>query len=85
SPLEGANLNDALRVRVTADEIVLENHTGEYVKEMQAFSSTGRLLAVFPVNSAADARLAHRLPKGVVLLRAVSENGNTATFKVIIL
>lgn len=85
SPLEGANLKESLRVRATADEIILENYTGEYVKEVQAFSTTGRLLAVFPVNSAADVRLAHRLPKGAVLLRAVSENGNTATFKVILL
>lgn len=85
SPLEEGNLNEALRVRVAADEIILENFTGEYVKELQAFSTTGRLLAVFPVNSAADVRLAHHLPKGAVLLRAVSARAWTATFKVIIL
>ena len=85
SSTEEAKLNDALRVRVTADEIILENYTGEYVKELQAFSTTGRRLAVFPVNSSADVRLTHRLPQGAVLLRAISEGAGMATFKVIIL
>lgn len=85
SPFEEAGLNGALRVRVTADEIVLENLTGEYVRELQAFSTAGRLLNVFAVNSSADVRLAHRLPQGAVLLRAVGENGRTATFKAIVM
>ncbi|MDE6694465.1 MAG: fibronectin type III domain-containing protein, partial [Bacteroidales bacterium] len=75
----------AIKVRVFESQIIIENNEGLYIKSLQAFSTDGRLLKTYPVNSDQNAYIYHNLPKGAALLRVLGENGKTATHKTIIL
>ena len=75
----------SVKVRVFENQLIIENNEGFYIKSLQAFSTDGKLLKTYPVNSAQNAYIYHSLPKGAALLRVLGENGKTATYKTIIL
>ncbi|MDE5543808.1 MAG: hypothetical protein K2I83_00155, partial [Bacteroidales bacterium] len=79
------SFDKAVKVRIFESQIIIENTQGLYIKSLQAFSTDGRLLKTYSVNSDQNAYIYHSLPKGAALLRVLGENGKTATYKTIIL
>ncbi len=85
SAIESVNGFNGLKVRVSNNQIIVENPDNLYLKAIEVFAADGKLQRTYPVNSSENVFIYHDLQKGMALIRVIGADDETATYKAVIL
>lgn len=75
----------ALKVRVSDNQIIVENPEHLYIKSLDVFSVNGKLLRSYSANTTENVFIYHDLQEGLALIRVVGPDNTSATYKAVIL
>lgn len=79
--LSPGKFSENLRLRVSRNQIEIENADRQWLKTLEVISMEGKRLQTYTINSADNVFILHNLPFGPAVFRLTGEGGKVAVYK----